>query len=183
MKLEIKDVFEKNFKDIDKVDRLNRAAFPDEERMDVEDLLDRKKIINVEFFAVYDNNEFIGFFNTMIFKNTAYVLFLAVEEDKRSRGYGSEILKLILEKYKDYQVILDLEVQDETAENAEQRKSRKAFYLRNGYVETGYVLEYGEVKLELLSNVNAKIEFNIDEYLELMICVTTDSFKPKISRK
>lgn len=178
MELQIKEVLKEGFEDLDKVDRLNRASFPDDERMDIDLIVDRSKIQKVDFYAVYLDEEFVGFFNTMVYKHTAYVLFLAVEENKRDLGIGSEILKLIAKIYEGYQVVLDLEVQDENADNASQRIRRKKFYLRNGYVETGYILEYEDVKLELLCyNTNT---FDAAEYQELMNKVSNEHFRPNV---
>lgn len=38
-----------------------------------------------------------------------------------------------------------MEAIDDEAENIEQRKARKSFYLCNGYHETGYYLDYNDL--------------------------------------
>lgn len=181
MELEIKNVFDHEFEDMEKVVNLNNSAFPEDERMDIELFVKRSKTHQVEFYAVYKDGVFVGFFNLMIYKSIAYVMFLAVEENMRNLGLGTEILKLIAKKYSEYQIVLDLEVQDENAQNSIQRQKRKAFYLRNKFVETGYILEYDDVKLELLCfNSN---EFKSDEFTSLMNSVSNEYFRPVVYKK
>lgn len=48
-------------------------------------------------------------------------------------------------QYAGYQIVLDMEAIDDEAENIEQRKARKSFYLCNGYHETGYYLDYNDL--------------------------------------
>ena len=43
-----------------------------------------------------------------------------------------------------------MEAIDDEAENIEQRKARKSFYLCNGYHKTGYYLDYNDLIMEVL---------------------------------
>ena len=66
-------------------------------------------------------------------------------------GYGSRCIRLLLERFKDRKYIFEIEKQDEQAENSEDRKRRKAFYLRNGLKETGVFANVYQVDFELLT--------------------------------
>lgn len=139
-----------DFEDIKALENLNNEAFPKEERMEIREMtqLISKGIIDVT--AVYHNDTFVGFYALSVRKPTAYVFFLAIDSSKRSRGYGSRALALMEEQYADYQIVLDMEAIDDKAENIEQRNSRKRFYLRNGYYETGFFLDYNDLIMEVL---------------------------------
>ena len=55
----------------------------------------------------------------------------------RGNGIGQKILSQLLEKYRDRSNILDMESPKQVCENSAQRKRRHAFYLRNGFRDTG----------------------------------------------
>ncbi len=76
--------------------------------------------------------------------NLAYLAFLAVDDTRRSRGYGSRILDAFGERYDDHTQVLEIEPVEEGFDNYEQRVRRLAFYKRNGFQETN--LESHEAK-------------------------------------
>ena len=76
---------------------------------------------------------------------------LAIVPEKRNYGYGSRGLEALLKKFKNHKYIFEIETQDEKAENAEERKKRKAFYLRNGLQETGLFVNVYETDFEILT--------------------------------
>lgn len=57
--------------------------------------------------------------------------------------------------------MLDMEPVENAATNLQQRVSRKKFYLRNGFYETGYFMGYKGLKMEVLCNQSSfrKTEF------------------------
>jgi hypothetical protein len=59
---------------------------------------------------------------------------------------------------------LNLDVQDEAAADSDIRKRRKEFYLRNGYVCTGYLCMFGGNKLDTMV-INGEISF--DEFASI----------------
>ena len=77
--------------------------------------------------------------------------YFAVSPEKRNGGYGSKSLKLLLERFRSNKYIFEIEMQDEKAENAQDRKRRKAFYLRNGLKETGLFAHVYGTDFELLT--------------------------------
>ena len=139
-----------DFEDINALERLNNEAFPAEERMEIDEMMQLISRRIIEVTAVYDDSTFVGFYALSVRKPTAYVFFLAIDSSKRSRGYGSKALALMKKQYAGYQSVLDMEAIDDEAENIEQRKARKSFYLCNGYHETGYYLDYNDLIMEVL---------------------------------
>ena len=78
-------------------------------------------------------------------------MYLAVDDNMRSKGYGSRILAYVKKKYPDRPVILEVEEPDDSAENAEQRRRRIAFYKRNGFHETNQYIKIRSVRYEIMS--------------------------------
>ncbi len=82
-----------------------------------------------------------------------------------------------VEHYQGKQICLDLEKQDPKADNAHQRKIRKEFYLRNGFYETHYSMNFWDLSFELLC---FDAHFDADLFRELCVYLTTDEIDPHI---
>lgn len=128
--------------------RLYRAAFPREERVALDLLLETDG--PYDFIACYDGETLCGFYSTLTLGDITHVLFLAVEEALRGNGYGSQILDAIRRAYPDKRLILDVEMPDPEAENQEQRTKRIAFYKRNGYHNSGVSYGWRGILYEIL---------------------------------
>lgn len=78
------------------------------------------------------------------------MMFFAVDEALRSKGYGSLILQQLKNKYPDKKIIISIEPCDDNASDIDLRKRRKSFYMRNGYNETGYTMKLNGVVQEII---------------------------------
>lgn len=130
------------------IERLYRAAFPREERVPMDVLLEADG--PYDFIACYDGTVLCGFYSALTLGDITHILFLAVEESLRDHGYGSQILGEIKKAYAGNRVILDVEMVDPEAENNEQREHRIAFYMRNGYHHSGISYGWRGVMYEIL---------------------------------
>lgn len=130
------------------IERLYWAAFPREERVPMDTLLEADG--PYDFIACYDGAILCGFYSALTFGDITHILFLAVEEKLRDHGYGSQILAEIGKAYAGNRVILDVEMVDPEADNNEQREQRIAFYLRNGYHHSGISYGWRGVMYEIL---------------------------------
>jgi GNAT superfamily N-acetyltransferase len=137
------------FADFARFDALNDEAFPLEERIPATELVELAKSPHVELMALYDGDEFVGYWMILDAKVCAYLFFFAIESERRGRGYGSEALALMCSLHPS--IVLDMERIDDTAPNAAQRRDRKRFYERNGFADTGYLLTYLGMTFELMS--------------------------------
>lgn len=120
------------------VRQLYHTAFPPEERPPyfLTWLFSLRSAI--DFVAYDDRGDFVGLAYTVTTSQGRFVLFLAVTDEHRSRGYGSLILRDIAEQTPDLPCFLCMEPMDERATNYEQRLKRLAFYERNGYCRQGW---------------------------------------------
>ena len=137
-----------HFEDYKKFKHLYLAAFPRSERVPLKYLM--KQDTGWDLIACYDGETFCGFYSTLTFGNITHILFLAIVEELRNHGYGSALLGLIAERYKGNRIILDMESDVPDAPNYEQRVRRKAFYEKNGYVESGIEYDWRGVSYKIL---------------------------------
>lgn len=123
------DVTEKTF---DKVYDKMTAAFPYEERRDCYDEKECLKNTKFNLLEIYDDEAEVGFTALWIFEKFVFIEHIAIDEDKRSGGYGSKAIALIKEKY-NKPIILEAE-----APVTEQQIKRINFYDRLGFKVNTY---------------------------------------------
>lgn len=119
------------------VRRLYETAFPQEEQIPWADLMRLMKTMSLDFTVYYEDGNLVGL--TIVYPRPQFNWFwyFAVPEELRGRGIGQRILTQLIEKYSGQSNILDMESPEQVCENSEQRKRRHAFYLRNGFRDTG----------------------------------------------
>ena len=137
------------FPDLDKVEALNREAFPEEERVPINEFLRYTNDERSHFFAFYNEGEFVGFTFAVYNEKMFYVSFFAIMPHLRSHGYGGEIIHKLTEFYQKT-MVLEVERVDEECDNLEQRQARMDFYKRNGFRTTNAFLEYEGLSFEIL---------------------------------
>jgi GNAT superfamily N-acetyltransferase len=125
-------------KDIKKVKELYIKAFPEEERVPFWLLKWKARLEKTSLLSIYDNEIWIGFIYLISFNDFLFILFFAIDERFRSKGYGSEVINKIKEMYEGYNIVLNTEVLDDTAPNYNDRNRRKKFYENLGFRDTGY---------------------------------------------
>ncbi len=122
---------------------------------------------------------FAGLAILMLYKDLVLLDYFAVLPELRSLGLGSRFLKEIKDRYPDGHLFLEAEMEDDRADNALERRRRKAFYLRNGMRELGVEVCVFGVDMELLG-FEEGITFS--KYLELQLGVN-DPSRHEILRK
>lgn len=166
----------KEFKDLELVEALAKEAFPPEEYLAPSKLIEMSADGEVDFWALYDDDTFVGFTVISLYEDMCYLFFLAISPQYRSQGYGGKTLRLLDELYSDKQQVVDFEMIDESAPNNAQRITRKAFYMRNGYKETGKFIFYLGVDYEIMCKQD---NFDFEAFKQMMQTFKIDGFKPK----
>ncbi|WP_455541945.1 GNAT family N-acetyltransferase [Intestinibacter sp.] len=113
-------------------------AFPKDEQFPMLMLRLMAKRKCIDFLAFYDGDVFCGFTYLIHHKNTTFILYLAIDKNIRSKGYGTQILNWIAYNYENHTIVLNIEPVDEKCDNYEQRLSRQKFYFKNGFDSSGY---------------------------------------------
>ncbi|MEA5003134.1 MAG: GNAT family N-acetyltransferase [Christensenella sp.] len=127
-------------------------AFPKNEQMPFDALLRRKEKGYLEFLSLTDDNEFIGMMVVASHNDKVLLNYFAIDEKCRGGGYGSRALGLLKERIGDKHLFLDIELVTSDAPNLEQRERRKAFYMRNGFVQTSLRFRMFGERFEMLSD-------------------------------
>lgn len=137
--------------DLDKVQKLYVKAFPENERGPLVLLLDDSSNCS-EIFAFYDNGIFCGFISLLTNDDISHILYFAIDELLRGKGYGTEALRLLKQIKPQNRIIADIEVTTSVAPNNAQRNKRKQFYYKNGYVCSGVSYDWRNESYEILIN-------------------------------
>ena len=136
--------------ELKKARALYYRAFPKNERRSFPELVENR-FGSTEVFCFYDGETFVGMACLLNTPTISHIIYLAVDESLRGNGYGSKALELLHQSKAGKKIMVDIEVPDELAENVEQRRMRKKFYLRAGYEETPVKYEWRHEDYEILS--------------------------------
>lgn len=128
-------------KDINKIKKIFKYSFPKEERMPFFMMLLLTKMQSMEFISFYDGETLCGFVYMVSNQNVTFIIYLAVDEELRSKGYGSCIISKVQKMYPNNKIVLYIDEYDIQALDKEQRIKRKNFYLRNNFKESGYLVQ------------------------------------------
>lgn len=145
---------------------LYESAFPEEEQIPYEDLLQLVDRMNLDFTAYYKGADFVGF--TIVYPRDIFNWFwyFAVREDLRGNGCGQQILSMLIKKYEGCSNILDMESPEQECDNREQRRRRSEFYLRNGFRNTGVGKSFEGIDYVILQNGDRV--FTLQDYEEVL---------------
>ena len=131
--------------------QLYQSAFPTDEQIPWDDLVRLIDAMNLDFTAYHDDGNLIGF--TIVYPRKAFnwYWYFAVREELRGRGYGQEILTMLIEQYRGQTCVLDMESPyQEPCANAQQRRRRHSFYLRNGFRDTDVYRTYSGITMTVM---------------------------------
>lgn len=128
------------------------SDFPPDERKTLEILLNAFDAGAYLGFGLYEN-ELLGYAFFVQLGNDYLLDYLAIVRGKRDLGLGSHFLQLIAKQFSQASSLLvEVEEPDKAPDQAAYvlRSRRKAFYLRNGFSDTGVNAEAFGVNFRLL---------------------------------
>ncbi|MBO5349049.1 MAG: GNAT family N-acetyltransferase [Clostridia bacterium] len=141
------------------VNDIYEKSFPQEEKYITLDKMIQSQ--GSELYCLVDNEIVLGIMYLIFYKDMIFILYLAVNTEKRSKGYGSYLLKWCLEKYGDKKIYLNIEEVKKEFKDYETRKKRLDFYLKNGFFITNYISKEELENFNILSN---SLEIDINQY-------------------
>lgn len=167
-------------KDYYKQKELQKRAFPKEEQYPfwILKLMALRK--GVDYLAYYHNDLFCGISYTSSTEQMMYVLYLAVNDEIRSKGYGTMMLNYLRDICGKKEITLNVEPLDKNASNYEQRVRRMEFYNRNGFQNTGYRMIDDTGAYMVLSTAK---DFKIEEYKKVIGRIAMNLYQPKIVKE
>jgi GNAT superfamily N-acetyltransferase len=168
--------------------KLYLTAFPKYERLPYGVLKFLTLLNGVDFLEFYDGETFCGFTYNVVTNYTVFIYYLAVDDNLRGKGYGSQILTAIKNLYPTKTVTLNIEPLDEKAENYSQRIKRFAFYTKNGFYDSGYtVYEVGGGFTVLYTKTNViggeTFTFNPNEFKKVFKKLTFGFVNVKMEKR
>ncbi len=135
----------------------------------------------VGFNALYADDTWIGLIYTTEYKDIVLVHFLAISQSYRSGGYGSKVMDLMKVTHSGKRIVLNIEKLDKQETNYQQRVKRKAFYEKNGFSSSGYIVKESGEKLEMLIFSGSISKEEIEEmYKNLFNGIIGSLLRPKI---
>ncbi len=114
-----------------------------------------------QLLGVKDNGKTVAFMHLIRHKDITYVLFLGVDQDLRSNGYGSRCLEYV--KTLNPRIALNMEIVNPKARNYAQRQKRERFYQNNDFEYTNITFGYGTNNTALLHYGTAPTLSEFDE--------------------
>lgn len=150
--------------------RLYEEASPESERnWTEEDVLEAiehpQGPVSTEILGIYPDeapDSFCGYFLTLTSDVAVYMYYFAILPDLRGKGIGAKALKALVRRCGDKPLMFDFESIYQECDDLEQRMRRRDFYLRNGFHETGWLMEQNGVELIIACSSE---DFNIDDCL------------------
>lgn len=127
----------------DEYDRRMRVPFSDLEKL----YADHK----ADLVAVFDDDLFVGFYYVYKYEDLALIYFLAVPESMRGRGYGTDILGMIIERYSShYRIVVNIEAPLVDDKLVSSRHRHIVFFTSNGFIDSLYKFESVGIQYEVL---------------------------------
>ena len=129
------------------LEAINREAIPESERNSLADLFATGEDGNLDILGIECDGAPAGFMAVRKHRDVRYLAYLAVRRDLRGRGIGSRALQALIEASSGCRVVVEYESPGASGEG--QRARRRAFYRRNGFVETGWRTRYDGATFEI----------------------------------
>lgn len=146
-----------------KIKELYYKVIPPHEKLSFYAFWWKRNHKDVSFVNVYDGNKWLGFVFYSLYKDLVYMWYFAVDEggdrivstndideSACSDGYGSAVFTEIKRQYPNHRVLIPVNSENKSGENAEQCIRIKEYYEKNGFRETGYFVKEESDSFELM---------------------------------
>ena len=152
--------------------------FPKAELKPMKYIIEAVNVGIYECLGLYENEYCIGYTFLVKQGNSYLIDYIAIYPDKRNKGAGSTLLRLLNEYLADADIVI-VEVEDSKYANSDEEKDlqtrRLGFYLRNGCIDTGLRVRcfgvpfrvefYSKMKADFMW-IASRCQFGISMYME-----------------
>lgn len=114
----------------------------------------------VDFWAIIDEQQFIGLVYVIHNQKTSYIFYLAIAPELQGNGYGSQTLQKIHELFPNQDFFLTIEEVATKFPNYQQRLRRKKFYEKNGYQAKDSFMVHKEHRFQVLGRQSGDFHHN-----------------------
>lgn len=141
---------------LDQIKELYEGSFPKSEKKPFGMMTAKQKEGLYEILAIEDERgNFCGLAIMILAGGLVLLDYFAIDPRCQGSGMGSAALLELRERYGSDKIVVEIErttgAEAEAAENARERIRRKAFYLRNGMVPVGFLVNLFGVEMEVLT--------------------------------
>ena len=163
-----------------KIHALYESAFPPDERMPFERILQKQTDGIMSLLSVEnENGVFLGFANITLCLDVLALNYFAILPEYQGNGYGTEVIMALKKRHPERSIIIDIEDDEIECENQTQRKRRRSFYERLGFSAMPYRLSiFGVPSIIMSSGRN----YTFEEYTEIFANVFSAWAVKKIVR-
>ncbi len=163
---------------LEKIEALYMQAFPKSERKPWKLLIEKQSEGTMELLSIEDEDgSFLGLAIFAFDKDLALLDYFAIAGNRRGQGTGSKAIGILQERYLEKRFLLEIESTKHPVPDLAIRKSRKAFYLRNGLHPMSFDVSLFGVEMEVLSNCE---HLTYEEYLDIYKHACGREFSDKI---
>lgn len=136
------------------IKKMYEKAFPKCERFPFWILKHCSKEDNVHLYSIQIDDTPVGMSFTVEYNDITYLMYFTITEEFRNQNYGSKAIRNMIIRNNNVMLCIEKPTENE-AEAVKTR--RKNFYLRNGFYETGIIIEDTGMKFEFLSSLKGYI--------------------------
>lgn len=156
----------KQLDDYKSVKELYFSAFPAVERAPFWLLMKKSKNDCADFYAIYDEEKWIGLIYAITDGEVVYVFYYAISEKERGHGIGVTVLDEFKNLYNGKKIFLAIEqIEEENVPNPKQRMSRYKFYQRCGFSRQNAKIVEAKVTFDVMTYGG---EINPESYNKMM---------------
>lgn len=163
------------------VERIYLEAFPENERMEFSRLIADPLQGRKEILGIYQpEGQLVGFFALYYIGNLVYLMYFAVDRNRRGHGTGTKALHQLYDLMDTKQaIVIDIERVFPEAPTYEVMARRRSFYAREGFYFSGVYSHFFGVDFEIMVHgpkispqeiielfENAWAHYQVDIYLD-----------------
>ena len=119
-------------KNIRKIEEMYENSFIEREKFPFTVLVSASNKEGITFHSIYNDENLIGMLFTIQDGKILFVLYLLINSEYQNEGYGGQVMDMLHEKYRNYDIILNIEAVQEGLPNSEARLKRQEFFTKHG---------------------------------------------------
>ncbi len=124
-----------------RIEEVYMSSFDEYERLSISYITHKTKNKDIDFLAFYDDELFVGLAYTININNKLCILYFAIDESYRSKGYGSRALEKIKEINENKIIFLTIREVDKKYHDYITRNRRLNFYQKNGFARNDFTTD------------------------------------------
>ena len=142
-------------KQLEDIRKLYESSFPKSEKKPFDFMRKKQKEGYFDMLAIEEEEgKFCGLAIMLLAGGWALLDYLAIDPGCQGTSLGSRTLAALQERYGKERIVVEIESTIRDAEdsgNGQERLRRKSFYLRNGMVPMGFLVDLFGVEMEVLT--------------------------------